>query len=50
MELVLQKFSEYAWGLPLLILLVGGGLYFMIYAEFMPFRYLGHAVKLLRGS
>lgn len=50
MELVLQKFSEYAWGLPLLILLVGGGLYFMIYAEFMPFRYLGHAIKILKGG
>lgn len=50
MSQLLQKFSELAWGLPLLILLIGGGIFFLIYSEFLPFRYMGHAVKVLRGK
>lgn len=44
------KFSDFVWGYPLLILLMGGGLYFLTYSQFIPFRYLGHAVALLRGK
>ncbi|WP_282044526.1 alanine/glycine:cation symporter family protein [Winogradskyella flava] len=43
-------FSSLAWGLPLLILLIGGGLYLLIRSRFIPFRYLGHAVNVLRGK
>ncbi len=43
-------FSSFAWGLPLLILLVGGGLYLLIRSQFLPFRYLGHAISVLRGK
>lgn len=43
-------FSSFAWGLPLLILLVGGGLYLLIRSQFLPFRYLGHAIAVLRGK
>ncbi|MAZ72457.1 MAG: sodium/alanine symporter [Flavobacteriaceae bacterium] len=39
-----------AWGLPLLLLLMGGGLYLIIRINFLPFRYLGHAVAVLRGK
>src|SRR5690606_1564818 len=39
-----------AWGLPLLIILIGGGLYLLIRIQFLPFRYLGHAVSVLRGK
>ncbi len=39
-----------AWGLPLLILLIGGGLYLLIRIKFLPFRYLGHAISVLRGK
>ena len=45
-----SAFSSFAWGLPLLILLVGGGLYLLIRSKFLPFRYLGHAVSVLRGK
>lgn len=38
------------WGTPLVILLSGGGLFFMIYSGFTPFRYFGHAVNVLRGK
>lgn len=49
-ELILSKFSEYAWGTHLLVLLLGGGLFFMLYSRFLPFRYLGHAINVLRGK
>ena len=45
-----SEFSSLAWGLPLLCLLVGGGLYLMIRSRFLPFRYLGHAIQVLRGK
>lgn len=37
------------WGTPLVILLCGGGLFFMIYSGFTPFRYFRHAVYVLSG-
>ncbi|PWH82694.1 sodium/alanine symporter [Algibacter marinivivus] len=50
MEQLIQDFSNYAWGLPLVILLIGGGLYLLILSKFLPFRYLGHAIQVLRGK
>lgn len=47
---LLKDFSSLAWGLPLLILLIGGGLYLLIRSRFLPFRYLGHAISVLRGK
>ncbi len=38
------------WGTPLVVLLCGGGLYFMIYSRMTPYRYFGHAVNILRGK
>jgi len=43
-------FSDWIWDLPLLILLMGGGLFFMLYSGFVPFRYLVHAVKVVGGK
>ncbi|MBO3117580.1 alanine:cation symporter family protein [Winogradskyella sp. DF17] len=50
LDRLLAGFSSLAWGLPLLILLVGGGLYLAIRSKFLPFRYLGHAINVLRGK
>ncbi|AKD02936.1 alanine/glycine:cation symporter family protein [Pontibacter korlensis] len=50
LENFLVAFSDTAWGLPLLLLLMGGGFYFMFYSGFLPFRYLGHAINVLRGK
>ncbi|WP_242086566.1 alanine/glycine:cation symporter family protein [Aestuariivivens sediminis] len=50
MEQFLRDFSSFVWGLPLLILLVGGGLYLLLLSRFLPFRYLGHALQVLRGK
>ncbi|WP_111682735.1 alanine/glycine:cation symporter family protein [Winogradskyella tangerina] len=47
---LLERFSSLAWGLPLLILLIGGGLYLLIRSQFLPFRHLGHAISVLRGK
>jgi AGCS family alanine or glycine:cation symporter len=47
---LLADFSSLAWGLPLLILLIGGGFYLLIRSQFLPFRYLGHAISVLRGK
>ena len=42
--------ANFMWGPPLLILLLGGGLYFMIYSRLLPFRYFGHAIKIILGK
>lgn len=45
-----ETFSSAVWGFPLLILLIGGGFYLLILSRFLPFRYLGHAINVLRGK
>lgn len=45
-----EKFSSLAWGIPLIVLLVGGGLYLLILSRFLPFRFFGHAIQILRGK
>ena len=50
MEYFFEKFASYAWGLPLIILLIGGGLYLLVLSRFLPFRYPGHAIQVLRGK
>lgn len=47
---VIEEFAGIVWGLPLLVLLVGGGLYLLLLSGFLPFKYLGHAVQVLRGK
>ncbi len=42
--------SNFMWGWPLLALVSGGGLYFMIISRFLPFRHFGHAFEVLRGK
>jgi len=50
LEQVTAAFANFMWGTPLLILMVGGGLYFTLYCRFIPFRYFRHAVNILRGK
>ena len=38
------------WGTPLVILLLGGGMYFSIISKLVPFKYLNHAVDILLGK
>lgn len=44
------SFSNWIWGTPMLILLMGGGLILLFHSGFVPFRRMGHAVKLLSGK
>lgn len=49
-EEIIVAMANLVWGVPLLILLLGGGLFFMFYSRFLPFRYFGHAINVLRGK
>ncbi len=46
----LSDASNFIWGPPLLVLLLGGGLFLLIFSRFLPFRYLRHAINVLRGK
>lgn len=43
-------FSNWLWGLPLLFLLMGGGLFFLVFSGFIPYRHFFLGVKLLTGK
>ena len=45
-----NAWADMMWSTPLVVLLVGGGLFFMVYSRFQPYRYFGHAIDLLRGK
>ncbi|GLR17982.1 alanine/glycine:cation symporter family protein [Portibacter lacus] len=49
-ENLMVGFGNAAWGMPLLVLLVGGGLFFSFYIKLLPYRYIGHAIDILRGK
>ncbi len=49
-ESFLAAFADFAWGPPLLVLLLGGGAFFLIYSRLSPYRYLYHAIEILRGK
>lgn len=44
------KFSSWIWDWPLLILLIGGGLLFLVQSRFTPFRHFWHSINILRGK
>lgn len=46
----ISDFASFVWGLPLLVLLIGGGFYFLIRSQFLPYRLFGHAITVLRGK
>lgn len=45
---LIVDFGNWVWGMPLFLLLIGGGLGFLIYSGFVPFRYYGRAIRSLR--
>lgn len=45
-----NAWADIMWSTPLVILLVGGGVFFMFYSRFQPYRYFGHGIDLLRGK
>ncbi len=49
-EKILIGFGNVTWGPWLLVLLLGGGAFFLCYSRFLPFRYIRHAINILRGK
>jgi len=45
---LIVDFSNWIWGMPLFMLLIGGGFGFLIYSGFVPFRYYGRALRSLK--
>ena len=46
----IAAFASFIWGYPLLLLLIGGGIYLLVLSRFLPFRYFWHAIQVLRGK
>ena len=44
-----QRFESLVWGTPLVLLLLGGGLFFLFYSRALPYRHFGHAVGIMLG-
>ncbi len=38
------------WNKPVLILMLGGGIFFTLYSRLIPFRYFRHSIQILRGK
>jgi Na+/alanine symporter len=47
---ILGKIAGYIWSMPLVILLVGSGVYFSIRLAFPQFRRIGHGIAVARGK
>ena len=47
---IISEISSFVWGFPLLIILIGGGLYLLIISRFIPFKYFFHAIDIIRGK
>lgn len=42
--------ADFVWGTPILILLLGGGFFFLVYSRLVPLWYTGHALSILTGK
>ena len=49
LETFSQQLVNTVWGTPLVALLLGGGCFFVIASRALPYRYMGHAIAILRG-
>lgn len=47
---ILSTIVDYVWGLPLVFLLVGGGIYLLFISRFVPLKGFSRAVKLILGK
>ena len=44
-----EQFANLVWSTPLVTLLLGGGLFFLVVSKAAPYRYMGHAFAVLLG-
>jgi len=42
-------FESLVWGTPLVMLLLGGGIFFLVFSRGLPYRHFGHAVGIMLG-
>lgn len=50
LDRLLSVAVDYAWGAPLLVLLLGGGALLTLYSRFLPLAGIGHALEILQGK
>lgn len=50
LEVLLANIVAFMWGIPLVMLLVGGGVFFVFHSHFKPYRYLKHALDITLGK
>lgn len=49
-EIISGQIAAFMWGLPLVVLLVGGGLFFVFHSAFMPYKHLKRALDITLGK
>ena len=47
---IIIQLSNLIWGAPILILLLGGGFYFLVLSRLAPIKYIRHAIQILLGK
>ncbi|MFS4468513.1 alanine/glycine:cation symporter family protein [Maribacter sp. 2210JD10-5] len=47
-DFLVKAISGTEW--PMFILLIGGGLFLVLYSKFLPYRFFGHAIAVIRGK
>ncbi len=50
LEQLSTAFANLVWGVPLIVLLLGGGLFFALYSRFLPYFHFGHALGIILGK
>jgi len=50
LDKIMSELAGFLWGPPLVVLLLGGGVFFTAYCRFTPFRYFRHALEILTGK
>ena len=50
LDSIFSSLANALWGTPLVILLLGGGLFFAIYSRMVPILYFKHAIEILLGK
>ena len=43
-------FANTLWGMPLVVLLVGGGTFLALYSRFLPYRHFRHGIDIILGK
>ena len=46
----LNGFATFMWGTPLVVLLVGGGIFFVLHSRGLPYRHFGHGFEIISGK